>query len=291
MKSTSRNLAIISLSLMMIVWGSAFAVSKSTIERLPPIFFAFVRHALASLILLVIVGVRRIRGSHGSIPGWGVLTLMGLTSVTLYYIAYNLGLYYTTASQAALIQSSTPAVTAAMAVVFLHERLTRRRILGMTLSIIGVLVVVSSGVPVGEARNPLWGTLLMLGTVAVWSVYTIIAKRVANYDGFLVTTGSTVIGTTLLGPLALWEIHGKPIPHIEPRDWLAIVYLSAVVSAGGYLVYNRSLRVLDAHQTINFTNLVPIVAVFAAVVFLGESIVPLQVIGGAVVLFGVWLAS
>lgn len=291
MKSTSKTFAIISLTLLMVVWGSAFVVSKSTLERLPPIFFAVVRHALASLILLMMVGVRRVRGSRGSIPGWGVLTLMGLTGVTLYYIAYNFGLYYTTASQGALIQSVTPAVTAALAVGLLNEKVTRRRILGMALSIVGVVIVVGSGVPEGEARNPLWGTLLMLGTVAVWSIYTILAKRVANYDGFLVTTSSTVIGTLLLVPLAVGELHGAPLPHIEPRDWLAIFYLAAVVSAGGYLVYNRSLRALDAHQTINFTNLVPVVAVVAAVVFLGESILPLQVVGGAVVLFGVWLAS
>lgn len=291
MPASARKGAIISLTLLMIAWGSAFVVSKAAIEHLPPIYFALVRHALAAAILLAIVGVRMSRGIRGEIPSWGLLTLMGLSSITLYYAFYNVGLYYTTASQAALIQSSIPAITAILAVWILHEKVTPRRIAGMTLSILGVVVVVSTGVPAGEARNPLLGTLLMLGTVAVWSVYTIVAKRVSEFDQFLVTTLSTSIGTLLLVPLAIWEGWNHPLPHLSQRDWLSIVYLAAIVSAGGYLVYNRALRVLDAHQAINFTNLVPIVAVLAAVVFLGESLLPLQIVGGTLVLVGVWLAS
>ncbi len=291
MKSTGKTFAIVSLTLVMIVWGSAFPVSKSTLERLPPIFFAVVRHALASIALLIVVLVRRQRGILGKAPSWGVLTLMGLTSVTLYYVLYNFGLYYTTASQGALVQSVTPAVTAGLAVLVLHERVTRRHLAGIVLSILGVMIVVLSGVPNGEARNPALGTVLMLGTVAVWSVYTIIAKRVAGCDQFLLTAFSTTIGTAFLIPPAIWEGWGHSLPRVSPRDWLAMGYLSIVVSAIGYLVYNRSLRSLDAHQTISFTNLVPIVAVMAAVIFLGESIVPLQVAGGAIVLVGVWLAS
>ncbi|MEO8200146.1 MAG: DMT family transporter [Gemmatimonadota bacterium] len=290
MKS-GKAVAIISLTLLMLTWGSAFVVSKSIVERIPPIFFALIRHILASVIMLSVVGLRRSRGIRREAPGWGIVTLMGLTSITFYYIFYNLGLYYTTASQGALIQSSTPAITAALAVVVLHERVTRKRFAGLALSIIGVLLVVGSAIPSGEARNPLWGTLLMCGTVIAWSIYTIAAKRAANSDQLLLATMSTTIGTILLIPPAIWEGWGKPLPHVAGREWLAIGYLAAVVSAGGYLIYNRALRELDAHQVINFTNLVPIIAVIAAVVFLGESIVPLQVVGGTVVLIGVWLAS
>jgi drug/metabolite transporter (DMT)-like permease len=75
------------------------------------------------------------------------------------------------------------------------------------------------------------------------------------------------------------------------HDWLSILYLGALSSAGCYLLYNWSLVHLDASQAANYLNLLPIVGVAIAVVFLGEAVIPVQLLGGALVLFGVWLTT
>ncbi len=110
----------------------------------------------------------------------------------------------------------------------------------------------------------------MLGTVIVWAIYTILAKRLADVDQLVVTAYSTAFGTLLLAPFALVELSGKSFPTISVGGWLSVLYLGAISSAGCYLLYNRSLKHLEASQTANFLNLMPVIGVATAVLFLGD---------------------
>jgi drug/metabolite transporter (DMT)-like permease len=75
------------------------------------------------------------------------------------------------------VQSCLPVVTAVMAVVWLREKVTRLRLLGIALAITGVLLILTRSQPDTTARSPLVGNGLMLGTVVAWGVYTMLAKR------------------------------------------------------------------------------------------------------------------
>jgi drug/metabolite transporter (DMT)-like permease len=285
----NRYLAIILLVVTMIIWGSGFAVTKASLDEIPPILFALLRFVIASLLL---VGLAGMRGGLAKLPRpapVGTIALMGLTGVCLYYLGFNISLLYTSASQGALIQSFIPVVTALLAVFFLKESLSAKRILGIGVSIAGIILIMALAGTNADAPNPLLGNLLMLGAVVVWSVYTILAKRLAHIDQVVVTAGGTVIGALLLVPATLIEFwqSGAAFPAISGSGWLSIIYLGAISSAGGLLLYNRSLEYLDASQTANFLNLMPVVAVATAVLFLGENITGWQLAGGALVLLGV----
>jgi drug/metabolite transporter (DMT)-like permease len=284
-------LSIALLLLAMLIWGSAFVVTKSGLAELPPMFFALLRLGVASLVLvpLALLRGRVARLLHPRV--WRTLLLMALTGVALYHIGFNLALGYTTASQAALVQSSTPAITAMMAMVWLRERLPRRRILGIGLAVAGVLLIVSRTTPDANARDPLAGNLLMLGTVLAWSAYTMLAKRAADLDPMLVTAVVSLLGALMLVPAALLESPRGFASTISAASWIKIVYLGAFASAASYLFYNRALRDLEASQVGAFVNLVPVIGAASGVVVLGERIAPLALLGGAVVIGGVWIAS
>jgi drug/metabolite transporter (DMT)-like permease len=294
-----RAIAIGALVLVMMVWGSSFAVTKASLAQVPPITFAFIRFSIATLTLLAMAALQRRRAGAAArpAPAWGPVALIGLTGVTLYYVTSNLALYYATASQGALVQSAIPAATALLAAVALKERLQPRQWAGIGLSVAGVLLVVAaapqaaSAPSTGQGRSPLLGAALMFGAVVVWAIYTVLAKRLAQSDPYLVTAYSALLGTLFLAPIALLELHGQPWPAIGPADWLRLLYLGTLSSAVGYFLYNWSLAHLNAGQTANFVNLMPIAGVVIAVVFLGEQVMPLQIAGGAVVLVGVWLAT
>jgi drug/metabolite transporter (DMT)-like permease len=162
---------------------------------------------------------------------------------------------------------------------------------GIGVSLLGVILVVLSTPADAVAPSPVLGALFMVGSVVAWALYTVFAKQLAQADALLVTTVSTVIGTILLGPFALAEMQTHPVPLLTPPDWLSILYLGALSSAGCYLLYNWSLVHLDASQAANYLNLLPIIGVAIAVLFLGEVVVPVQLLGGALVLFGVWLTT
>lgn len=234
------------------------------------------------------------RGGLAKLPRpvpWKTLMLMALNGVALYYLLFNLALSYTTASQVALIQSSFPATMAILAVLWLHERLTRQRVLGVILAVVGVALIVARAEPDGSARDPLLGNVLAFGSVLLWTVYTILAKRIANADPIAVTAIVAVLGTIMLVPAALIENTTASISSISTMGWLAIVYLGALASAVSYLLYNRALRDVDASLAGIFINLSPVIGVLSGVIFLGESITPLAIVGGALVLSGVLISS
>jgi len=286
-----RALAIALLLLTMMIWGGTYVVTKTGVAEVPPMLFALLRFGVASAVL---VPLALLRGGIARLPRpipWGTLLLMGLTGVGLYYTGFNLALTYTTASQGALVQSSIPAITALMAVLWLRERLSGHRLFGIGLVIVGVLLIVARTSSDGSARSPLIGNLLMFGTVLVWGVYTILAKRVADVDVIAITAIVTLLGTIMLLPAALVEVAHSQWPPISGPNWLRIIYLGALASAGGYLLYGRALRDLDASLVGIFVNLAPVLGVVSGVVILGEAMAPSAIAGGVLVLAGVWMSS
>ena len=282
---------IVLLLIAILIWGGAYVVTKSGLSELPPMMFALLRYGVASLVL---VPLALARGGLAKLPRpvpWKTLILMAISGVSLYYFLFNGALFYTTASQVALIQSAFPAIVAIMAVLWLHERLSRRRIVGIVLAIAGVVLIVARSEADASARDPVLGNLLAFASVLAWSVYTMLAKRLAKADAIAVTAAISVIGTIGLIPGALLEKGDTSLASISTDGWLRIVYLGALASAAAYLLYNRALRDIDASLAGTFVNLSTVLGVIAGVIFLDESITPLAILGGAMVLGGVWVSS
>ena len=196
--------------------------------------FALLRYAVASVLL---VPLALARGGLSKLPQpvpWKMLLLMSLTGVGLYYVLFNLSLSYTSASQTALIESAFPAIVAIMAVVWLHERLTRRRIAGIALAVAGVVLIVARGPADATARDPLLGNLLAFASVLCWGTYTILAKRMASADPIALTATISLIGTAMLVPAVLIENAPLALSAIS-REGMAGDFLSRRAGVGGEL--------------------------------------------------------
>ena len=187
------------------------------------------------------------------------------------------------------------AVTALVAVLWLRERASSLRWLGIALSVGGVLIVfLGSGSDGGQSS--LFGNFLMFASVVCWGLYTALAKRVAGFDSLVITTAVTGTGALLLSPLAGYEIvtanlAGDGLPPLPLIGWVELLYLGAIASGMAYLLYNASLRHLDASEVGVYTNLIPIVGVLTGVVVLGEPLSTRAIVGGLVVMLGVWITS
>jgi drug/metabolite transporter (DMT)-like permease len=275
----------------MLFWGSAYPVTKAALADVPPWLFALMRFGVT---VAVLVPLARARGGPALLPkslSLGMVALLGLTGVTVFVLCTTLGLVYTTASAGALLQGSVPAFTAALAAVILGERVGRPQALGIVASGLGAAIVVLAGEPRQEAPNPLLGNLLILGAVLAWSTYTVLVRRVRHADQFALAASSTLLGTLLLVPAAAYDVATRPPFTISPSAWLGAIYLGIGAGALGYLLYNRALRFLGAGQVATFINLTPVVGVASGVLFLAERLLPLQLLGGALVLLGVWLST
>lgn len=279
--------SILVLLFAMVIWGSTFVVTKDLMGHVAPLTLAFLRVAVGSLVLAPFAFARHRRGTR--LP-WGWLTLMAFVGVAFYYAAFNISLLYTSAVQGALVQSCIPVVVAIVAMVWLRERATLARAIGIGLSTLGIIIVFSGGTS-AAAPQALLGNLLMFATVVAWGVYTSLAKRVADLDAVIVTSIIAALGALMLLPLAAFEMVEHGLPSLTPMDALAILYLGAIASGAAYMLYNYALRHMDASQAGVYTNLIPVVGVITGVIVLGEDLSLRALIGGFIVMLGVWITS
>lgn len=286
----SQTLAIAAVSFTMFIWGSTFVVTKAAAVEIPAISLSFLRFFIA---VLVLVPLTAWRGGLRRTPSMrvGVLTIMAITGMALFAVGFNYGLVFASATQGALIYALTPAAIALAAVLFLKERPSRKRIAGVALSMLGVALVIGAADADQASPRPLLGAACMLGTVIVWAGYTVLAKRLEAEDQLLVITWVTLIAVLLLLPFAAIEWLSRPRALPSAQAIGGVMFLGVAASALAYVAYSYSLRHLDATLVGVFTNLDPIVGVATAVLVLGERLHTGHVIGGAIALAGMWLAS
>jgi len=284
--------AILMLIAVMTLWGSTFVMTKDVIVAVPPLTLAFLRVAIGFVVLLPLA-YRRLLNQPPPRPPlpWRDLFTMGFIGVAFYYGVFNLGLAHTSASQGALVQSSIPAMTALVAMLWLREPATRIRTAGIVLSVIGVLVIFSGSPIDRSAASPVLGNALVFVSVIAWGVYTSYAKRCAHIDALILTAGVIGAGALFLLPCALLELRGQSLPMLNATQWIEVFILGAGASGLAYMLYNLALQDIDASQAGVFANLIPVVGVFSGIVLLGDPLSLRAIIGGLIVMAGVWVTG
>ena len=282
------NRGRIALILTAIIWGSALVVTKSLLQEIGPFTAAVLRFFIAWVILAPFAFRQGYRLSLAVRP---TFLLFGLTGIALYIAMTNVGLVYTAASSAALIQAAIPGVTTLLSVLLLKERVSRWQVLGIGLSIAGLLLV--TGINMHQTGSaPLVGNLFIFGGVLAWAVYTVQGKKlVSTFPWLIITTASISAGMLFLLPFAIGELWLQGIPHLRADGLFELLYLGAASSALGYALWNYGLRFLDASEAAPYINLIPVVGLLLSVILLHEPLSLIQAAGGALTLFGVWLSN
>ncbi|MCG2613054.1 DMT family transporter [Terrimonas sp. NA20] len=288
----SKTGALLSIILIVTIWGSASAVTKVAVESIPPYFFAFLRNGVAAICLIpyYLIHKKKMQLLQAG-PPMKKVALMGLTGITFFYLFFNMALYYTTAAAGALIQGFIPISIILLSIIFLKERLRKVQIAGVVCSMAGVVLIGFVGEFYG-ARNAILGNTLMIFAVLAWGFYTIISKSLERYDAVQLTAISTTIGTLVLIPavaIELWRT--AEFPSVSFKAWLAVLYLGIFSSAICYILYNRVLKTLSGVQVGNFMNFDPVIGAAIAIIFLSEKVTVWQILGALLVLMGVALTS
>jgi len=286
--------AYVALLLIVALWGSYPATAKLALEDIPPLVLVAVRGVIASAFLLALLlraGASSVREiTPAALGAFGVLALTGIVGST--QLTY-LSLYYTTAGNVVVLQVATPVMVALGARLYLGERLGGRQWLGVALSGLGVLLVITrgrlAGLRVDELRA---GDFISLAAMVGWSAYTVYGKRVlATYSPALATTAAYVLGTLVLVPLAAATAPLFPAPRFgSPVAWAVILYQS-LLGAIAHVWWYRAVDVVGPSLAAVFMNLQPVVGLALAAVLLAEDIGLWQVGGALLVLAGVALTT
>lgn len=277
---------------MVFIWGANFVVMKLVFARINPLAFNAVRMSLAAIILLIFLLIR-----EGWQPlarrDWLKLIGLGLLGNMLYQIPFTLGLGLTTPENSSLLIATIPVWSALLVAALRWERVTRRVWVGIILSFMGVVFVSLASPSAGgfsSDNGGLWGDLLTLGAAACWAGYTVFSKDLLKrYSPLRVSALALVAGV-----VGLWAVSLPAVLSAEWGDapvwvWGAVIYSSALSIALAYVIWAAAVKRVGAARTAIYNNLVPVVTFLIAYFALQQPVAPLQLLGGAVVLAGVWL--
>ena len=278
---------------MTLFWGGAFISARHVAQHAGSFSAAFVRFAIASGLLMIFVQSRsapkpKLQRKH---IFW--LILLGLTGIFGYNALFFEGLKTVEASRAALIIANTPITIALLSAVFLKEKLTVLRIIGILISISGALLVISRGKLSAFTNHPLTrGELCILGCVLCWAVYSLIGKIVMkDLSPLPCVAYACVIGTVALFFPAVAEGLFREVANYSLYVWLNLIYLGVFATVIAFVIFNQGIREIGPVKTGLFINLVPIFAVILSVVFLHESVTISLITGAVLVITGVYLTN
>ncbi|GGN94602.1 DMT family transporter [Saccharibacillus kuerlensis] len=284
---TARTLYLVAALIAITLWSTSFVGTKIAYASFPPLTLGAARFAIASLILGAIVLLRR----EFTVPApkdLGMMAVSGLLGTTLYFALENIGLELTTASSAALIVASYPAVTALLEFFFYRTRISWMRVIGIAMAVFGVYRI--SGGSGGEGgAHELTGNLLLIAAGFVFAIYNFATRKVVGrYSMVTVSFYQTIAGTFAFIPLALTETKQWQTPTAESL-WM-LLYLGVFCSVAAFMLYNFGLRGLTAGTAMGLMNLVPVIGVALSIGLLGEKLHPGDWIGGIIVIVGVILS-
>jgi drug/metabolite transporter (DMT)-like permease len=284
---TASLYALISISL----WGVSFVSTKAVLVKLDPFSIIVIRFGIGALFLLSIIFIQRNRlvVSFKYIPH---LIVLGVFGVFVHQVLQATALLGINASSAGWLISFSPIFTVILSMLFLHERMTIKKAMGMMLAILGVLLVTTSRSGQSFEFHMNMGFILMLLSTLNWAVYSVLVKRLKiPYPPLVVTFYMSLIGLILTTPFLIRNKGWESLSLLNYTEWSHLLFLGVFVSGIAYWYWGKALEVLEASKVSMFLYLEPITTLIAAVLLLHEKVFFINVVGGLVIIFGVIIVN
>jgi len=286
MKKT--NSAMLMLVICMLFWGSVFPIAKTLLVNMSGTSLALCRFIIAVLSLGIYMKLSHIKLPRLALSQWVILLLVGVFGVGGFNIALFSGLQQTSATNGALIMSLSPIVTSLLSSVLSKKWITKKQGISLIISLGGVVLVITHGSLDRLIQlNVNHGDLIIVMAMLVWSSYTVFSQKLSDWTATLPYTQITMAG-------GLFALLIFSLIHVENRAWqevqilsvigmVEVLYLGLFATVIGYLFWIQGVFALGSAKASIFFNLVPVFAALISMVF-GQAIMPLQLIGMAIVL-------
>ena len=282
-------IGILSLIFAMFIWASSFVALKSAMNDLGPFTVIFFRMLIASLCFLYFIkGFLKYDFSKKDIK---FILLLALFEPCLYFIFESKALQLTSASQAGMITSLMPIITAMVAGYFLKEIISKQMIFGSLIAMSGAIWLSLQGTSSLDAPNPLLGNFLEFLAMLCAAFYTVTVRYLSDrYSALFITAIQVFIGTIFFIPLFIYEYVNIGL-NMTIESFLWVAYLGVIVTLGGYGLYNYALTKIEASKASIFIYLIPVFTLFLAYFMLNEKLSSLEFIACFIILFGVFISE
>lgn len=258
------------LSLAASIWGAMYVVVKVVVDVVPPLELVWIRYLIA-VMALGIIGIMMKQSWKIAKKDWLVIFLVGLIGNTVSIVTQEMGTMLSTAQMGAIITATTPAFMVVFARLMLKERITLKKCISIVLATIGVGIIVGNGQI--DVTQQLGGLYLLIAALT-WALMSVLVKKVpSEYSQIVVTTYSSMIAVILLTPFVLPRLQELDLTTVlQPTITGGLLYLGIVSTAGGFLLWNKGLQLMNASSGGLFFFFQPIVGTFLGWLLLGETI-------------------
>jgi drug/metabolite transporter (DMT)-like permease len=268
------------------IWGSSFLFMRIAAPELGAVPTAWSRLFLAGIVLTAFyaLGGTRLEWRRH----WKSYALIGAFNAAIPFTLFSFAALHIPASLSAILNSTAPLFGAVIGALAAEERLNARRGVGLAAGFAGVVVI--SGVDrSGDAPLALWAIAAGLIASACYGLAAVHMKRWAGGAGPSgIAAGSLLAAGILLTPALAAE---PPPAALSAQALGSLAALALLCSAFAYLLYFRLVRTIGATRTLIVTYLIPLFGVLWGMLFLGESLPPGALAGGALVLAGTVLVT
>jgi drug/metabolite transporter (DMT)-like permease len=273
-------------------WGGNWVASRAIYTEVTPFALVFWRWFLAGLVMLPFVVGHVRRDWQAALKHWRWILFFGITGPAAFPIFGYIGIRYTTAVNAALLNNTVPLFTIPFAWLILRHTVKPRQAAGLALSLAGVLAILSAGELATLARLSFnVGDLYILAGVVLWAVYTVMLYRRPPIHPFSFFFFTLLVAIAVCIPFYALELAEGATFDVNLRTVISVGYLALFPSVLAFVCWNHAVPLVGPNVATFFYPAAPVFGTLAAVIFLDEQLHAYHFAGFVLVLIGLVLSS
>lgn len=280
------------LSLTALFWAGNIVAARYSAGQIPPVTIAVIRWAGAFALVLPFAWPH-LKQDWPAIRGqFALMTVLSITGISAYNTMAYWGLQYTEAINGLLLQSTNPLHIALWTLILFGERLSRAQMLGILISLVGVVVIICRGdldVLASLGFNP--GDLWIFAALITNGIYSALLRRRPPMHPISFLAFTFGWGTVFLLPLLAWEVMSGHLMQVNVTTVSVLAYIVVFPGLLAYFFFNRGIELVGANRAAPFLHLIPVFGSILAIAFLGERLALFHIVGYALVLAGIVTAT
>jgi len=281
--------------LAIVFWGFSFIATKVALREVDPFTLLTLRFGIGGFLLLLVQLLRN-RGflETFSPKDWISIIFLAIVGISGHTLLQAYGLLYTTAVNTGWIVAIIPIFITIAARLFLGEAITARKLIGILIGFLGIFLVISKGVfSVSIFRfGSTFGDILVLISALTWTAFTVGGKGfLSRFSPLAAITPIMIIGCLITLPFTWLKWEWNILFHLSLTGWMSILFLGVFCSGLAYLFWYSALEKKDSSIVGMCLYLEPLITLIGAYFLLNEEIRWVTLVGGGMILLGVYLAT
>jgi len=280
------------IGMPIVFWALAFPLIKIGLEELSPVNLTIMRLLVVCIVFVSLLLVKPKKFSKLQKRDIIPFFLLGFLGIVVYHLGLNYGEQYVSASASSVIIATIPIFVVILASIFLKEKITLKIVLGVILSILGVVIIYTVGRPNALLEvKYISGALTILLAAVMAAGYTVAGKKMLQrYSALSLTVYVCLLGSLGLIPFISSTLF-EEVAAMSLNGWGVVIFLGLFPTVVGYVLWFVALEIKNASEISVFLYFVPVLSTIISYILFREAITWLFIFGGTLVILGLYVVN